>query len=130
MICCDHHRRNRGSDFHILATGLGPAAVPPGISDDEATDLSGGAAPDRQASHPRLARHPAYEPIDDPTGEALPKTRPGRTGRCGGQSQLGRHGSRVGLVEPEQRAQVQGQLDGRPREVEVRALEHAQLDEG
>ncbi len=27
MICCDHHRRNRVSDFHILATGLDPSAV-------------------------------------------------------------------------------------------------------
>ena len=99
--------------------------------DDDLVRVAGGPHPDGEPRRTGLGRDRPHQPRHRPHREPLPE--PGVRRRPAGRSCSPIRRANRAAVSSEaggQRADVEGQLDRRPGEVEVRSFEDPELDEG
>ena len=113
-----------------LPERAGPVAVTPGVGDDDARGLGGGADADAETGGAGLGGHPADQTGHEPGQRTLAEAAHRRVGAQGADAETLREAAYVGFGGLGQGRHVERELDGRPREVEVGALEDPQLDQG
>ena len=105
------------------------ATVPPREGHDEPVRVAGRTHPHGQPRRTGLRGDRPHQPLDGTHREPLPEAAAGRAGPGGPQPDPARETQRRLLRRLGDRRDVEGELDGCAREVEVGALQDPELDE-